>query len=430
VIVIAPVIALSLAYVVALFVVSRQPRPPAQRPPSHLFFVTMIPCLNEELVIESSLRRLAEFPPDRLGVLVIDDGSDDATPDLVRAWQVDHPNVTLLQRAQPEARQGKGKALNAGFRHLRDSGAMTGRDPRDVVVLVLDADGRLAPNALEEVSPFFRDPQAGAVQIGVRMYNADTSLLARLQDFEFVTYTEIFQRARQRVGSVGLGGNGQFARLSALSDLGDDPWTDCLTEDLDLGLRLLVAGHVNNFCPTTYVAQQAVLSPRRLLRQRSRWFQGHLQCLQRIPMILRSGLPLRAGLDLVQHLISPIMVLLTSILPVLVALSLIGTAISTPSALVRALLPPSPGLLLLAYLLGFGLSPIYAFAYWLRDGRISFGRALLLAHAFSLYSYVWFPAGWRAVWAVARGRRGWAKTLRTPALDPLGDVEPLAAAAL
>ena len=50
---------------------------------------------------------------------------------------------------------------------------------------------------------------------------------------EFVVFTEIFQRARQRVGSVGLGGNGQFARLTALMSLGDAPWTKCLTEDLD-----------------------------------------------------------------------------------------------------------------------------------------------------------------------------------------------------
>ena len=33
----------------------------------------------------------------------------------------------------------------------------------------------------------------------------------------------------------------------------------------------------------TRLAQQAVTSPRRLVRQRSRWFQGHLQCMKLIP---------------------------------------------------------------------------------------------------------------------------------------------------
>lgn len=410
---IAPVIALSLLYVVTLFVMSRHPRPAAVRPSDDLFFVVLVPCLNEELVIESSLARLTTFPADRLAILVIDDGSEDDTPHLVDAWAQRYPNIWLLRRTLPNARRGKGEALNAGVSHLRDARVLTGRRPEDVIVVVLDADGRLASNALEEVAPMFRDPTAGAVQVGVRMYNANESLLARLQDFEFVTYTEIFQRARQRVGSVGLGGNGQFTRLSALADLGDAPWTDCLTEDLDLGLRLLVAGHSNNFCPTTWVAQQAVLSPRRLLRQRSRWFQGHLQCLSRIPMILRSGLPLRSTMDLVQHLLGPLLVLLMSLLPLVAGVSLAVAVAVSPGALVRAVTHPNPAAAVITYALAFGMSPLYAYAYWLRDGEVSFPRAWALAHVFSIYSYLWFPAGWRAVWSVLRRKRGWAKTLRT-----------------
>lgn len=397
-----------------LFALSRRRRLSAVgRAPEGLYFVVMVPCLNEELVIASSLQRLLAFPPERLGVLVIDDGSDDRTAQIVQDWSAEHPNVFLLSRRPPHARQGKGEALNSAFRHLLDSDVLGGRRSEDVVVLVLDADGRIEANALDEVAPIFRDPAAGAVQIGVRMYNAHESLLALLQDFEFVTFTEIFQRARQRVGSVGLGGNGQFARLSALADLGDRPWTDCLTEDLDLGIRLLVSGHTNHYCSTTFVSQQAVLSTRQLLRQRARWFQGHLQCLQRIPLILTSPLPLRTSMDLVQHLMSPILVLLTSLLPVVLVSVIVSAFLQHPAPLEHALAHPDPTTLLLGYALGFGLSPFYAFAYWLRDGRIGFLAAYGLAHVYSIYSFLWFPAGWRAVWAVLRRRRGWAKTART-----------------
>src|SRR4051812_31365711 len=287
---------------------SRRRRPHLGRPGEDLWFVFLVPCLNEELVIGRSLDRLLALPNPNFAVLVIDDGSDDATAQIVESY--DDPRVLLLRRTAPDARQGKGEALNAAFRHLREPAIIGDRSPQDVIVAVLDADGRLARNALFEVAPYFNDPQTGAVQIGVRMYNAGESLLARMQDFEFVTFTEIFQRARMRLGSVGLGGNGQFARLAALESLGDTPWTDCLTEDLDLGLRLLVGGWQNSFCPTTKVDQQAVTSPRRLVRQRSRWFQGHLQCWVRIPMVLRaSALPTRASADLVQHLLSPALVL-------------------------------------------------------------------------------------------------------------------------
>ena len=68
-------------------------------------------------------------------------------------------------------------------------------------------------------SPYFQQPRVGAVQVGVRMYNAQESLLARMQDIEFVVFTEIYQRARRHLGTVELGGNGQFVRLAALRSL-------------------------------------------------------------------------------------------------------------------------------------------------------------------------------------------------------------------
>ena len=203
--------------------------------------------------------------------------------------------------------------MNAAYRYLCSSGVLGERDPDDVIVAVLDADGRLAPNALIEVAPFFADPAVGGVQIGVRMYNAGEKLLARMQDFEFVTFTEIFQRARQRIGSVGLGGNGQFNRLSALRSLGSAPWTKCLTEDLDLGIQLLTRGWLNCYCPTSHVSQQAVVQFRRLVRQRSRWYQGNLQCWGRIPEIVRSSLPTTVVIDLLFQLLASSLILIMSV---------------------------------------------------------------------------------------------------------------------
>ena len=62
-----------------------------------------------------------------------------------------------------------------------------------------------------------------------------------------------------------------FVRLAGLNTLGSDPWTDCLTEDLDLGLRLLLNGWRNSYCPVVAVDQQAVTEIPRWLRQRARF---------------------------------------------------------------------------------------------------------------------------------------------------------------
>jgi glycosyltransferase involved in cell wall biosynthesis len=88
-----------------------------------LRWCVLIPCLNEEKAIGHVVRSAL-----RLGVpvIVIDDGSDDRTPDIVGALP-----VTLLRHAQ---RRGKGEALRTGFREALRLGF-------DAVV-TMDGDGQ------------------------------------------------------------------------------------------------------------------------------------------------------------------------------------------------------------------------------------------------------------------------------------------------
>jgi 1,2-diacylglycerol 3-beta-glucosyltransferase len=232
-----------------------------------------------------------------------------------------------------------------------------------------------------------------------------------MQDAEFVIFTEIYQRARVRVGSTGLGGNGQFNRLSALMSLGAAPWTDCLTEDLDMGIRFLAAGWSNVFVPTADVAQQAVTSPRRLVRQRARWFQGHLQCWKRIGMLLRSRMPLRAAVDLLYHLTAPFLLLAMSV--PMAAYLVACTWLAVHGQLLPVLLSHHGLPVLTAYLVAFGMTPVFAFSYWLKNPGLRFAKCLAYAHLYALYAYMWIPAGWMAVWRIVTRKRGWAKTART-----------------
>jgi cellulose synthase/poly-beta-1,6-N-acetylglucosamine synthase-like glycosyltransferase len=400
---------LSIGYMAMLFSLSRRRRPADLPAPANVVYAFVIPCLNEERVIGATLDSLVPLLSGDDLVLVVDDGSDDATAELVRSHP--SPRVHLLLRELPEARRGKGRALNAAVRHLSTSGLLGERAPEDVIVAVFDADGRIGPEALTAVAGSFRDPQMGAVQIGVTMRNAGTNLLARLQDMEFTVFTEIFQRARQHIGSVGLGGNGQFVRLAALRTLGDEPWTDCLTEDLDLGLRLLLGGWRNAYCPVVAVDQQAVTEVPRWLRQRARWFQGHLQCWSLILPVLRSSLKAKAASDIVWYLTLPVAVLMIplAIAPLWIAFAL--TLIAAPGQALGLLLGDHGMPLILMYLLCFGLAYPYAFVYWLR-GRMPLGKAILLAHLFELYSQLWLISGWWAVGRVVRRRRSWEKTAR------------------
>src|SRR5919201_5019650 len=409
------VVIISLAYVAYLFVLSRRQRPDPPPAPADLTFAFVIPCLNEEAVIGVTLDRLLPLLSDDDLVLVVDDASDDSTADALRAYE--SQRVHVLRRELPEARRGKGDALNAAVQHLRRSGLVGDRSPDEVVVAIFDADGGLAPEALSVVAGYFRDPRAGAVQIGVQMRNADVNLLARMQDMEFTVFTEVFQRARQLIGSVGLGGNGQFVRLSALESLGESPWTSCLTEDLDLGVRLLLDGWRNIYCPTVCVDQQAVTQIRRWLRQRARWFHGHMQCWRLVPRILRSSLCARSASDLVWYLMLPVAVLLIPLAAMPLFFAMLAILLASPGHAAGLASGSNAMLVGLVYLLSFGPAYPYAFVYWLR-GRSGLVRAIVLAHAFEVYSHLWLIAGWMAVLRIILRRRGWEKTVRlaeTPA---------------
>ncbi|MFF9644863.1 glycosyltransferase [Kitasatospora aureofaciens] len=405
------IIVMAGCYNSALFLLSRRRVRDDRAPHAERLYVFLLACLNEEKVLAESLARITSLPVGSFLALVIDDASEDRTAEIARA--ADPERVKLLQRHLPDARRGKGAALNAGIRHLRESGILDGRDPSDVIVCVVDADGRLDPHIVQAVDPFFDDPRTGATQVGVRMYNRHQGLLARLQDMEFVIYGDIFQSARRYFGSVGMGGNGQFMRLSALDTLSDGsgkgPWSDSLTEDLDLGVRLIARGWTNHHCTTAAVSQQAVLDVRRLVRQRSRWFQGHLQSARLVPLILRE-VPTRAAIDLLYHLSSPVLILLTSLLPLSFAVAAGGVVAGSVEA-GRPLM--SPMWFIGPYVLSFTAAYAYGWVYSRRERGLGLVRSVLLSHVFVVYGYIWFAAGWWGLWRMLTGKQTWLKTART-----------------
>lgn len=367
-------------------------------------FIFLVPALNEARVIGHTLDRLLALPVSHCLVLVIDDGSDDGTGRLVESHG-DH-RVRLLRRELPHARHGKGAALNAGFhRVLQEAGDW----PADkVLVGIMDADGRLDPHAPDRVADFFTDADVGAVQVGVRISNRRDSVLARLQDMEFVTHTDVFQGARDVWGIAGLGGNGQFVRLAAYLDLAPAPWTDGLTEDLEQGLRLICAGWRIRYRGDVAVHQQGLVSAQRLLRQRSRWFQGHLQAWRQIPGVIRRA-PLRAVPHLLHILMVPVLLLANAALLGALVTMLTGIAVSPGlrSDIAR------PEVFVGWYWLTFALAVFVTVSVYARRERgLRPLKVVLLGHAFAAYSLLWMVAGYWALGRILRGRKSWHKTER------------------
>ncbi|WP_439593260.1 glycosyltransferase [Microbacterium sp.] len=380
----------------------------------HTYF--LVPCLDEEAVIGATVRALSGSPFST--TIVIDDASDDRTSEVARENGGDE--LVILRREFPDARKGKGEGLNDAVRLVRELVAERGQDVERVLVAVMDADGRLSDGAMAEILPLFDDPEVGGSQLAVRIRNRD-KFLTRYQDFHFWSTTAVTQLGRAATGTVSLGGNGQFSRLSALNAAGEKPWSESLTEDLDLAVTMALQGWKLTATPKAAVEQQAVETIPALFTQRRRWFQGHMSMAKRLPEIWRTPtLPHKRALELSAYILTP----WVTILPwsILFHWAIIGMILEWGTFF--AFVTSSPTLLLGAvawYFLTLGPVFVSAWVYYRRDEAKEFWVSLLHAHAFPIINYLAFAAVWSALSRILKNENGWQKTKRvdenlTPAI--------------
>lgn len=409
-------------------------RPRKSGDPRRFGWHFLIPCRDEEAVIGGTLGYLLRHFPEA-HVWVIDDDSEDSTASIVTGFAGANRRVHLVARKRPDARTGKSEALNAAYRQLS---AWVDTDPyvdrSRMIVAVVDADGRLAPGCLDVVSGdhLFGNPATGAVQIEVRMINRNDPrpvpgksraanllgrVLIRLQDMEFRAVCSAVQLSRRVVHTVAMGGNGQFMRLTVLDEIGGAqlrPWRGSLQEDFEIGLHVLLAGQRTEYTPDTYVDQEALPDPGRLLTQRTRWSQGMMQCIRYLPKLWASRHVSGSGLtELVYCLVQPWVQLAATMLFPLPWLVLGLTYLRHPGL---ALTFGADGgwTLLALYALAAGTQlAVWGLVYWWRCERpIGLLRGIGYGMAFTLLVYLSYLATWRAAFRLAARRDGWAKTRR------------------
>ncbi len=217
-------------------------------------------------------------------VLVVDDGSQDATALMMRerfavAWPAPlgvggstrHAGLQILRAAHG----GKARALNAGLIRLHT----------DLVVTV-DADTKLAPDALAGLRRAFADePTLAAACCVIRPVCAPSTLAGFFQWFQTYEYIRAFcsRIAWMRADALLLvsGAFAAFRRDAVIEVGGFDP--ECLVEDYELIHRL----HRHSFDHGLGWRVRVLSAPRALtdapaslpsfLKQRRRWFSGFLQ---------------------------------------------------------------------------------------------------------------------------------------------------------
>ena len=271
----------------------------------------IVPARNEELTVVDSVRALLGLQYEAREIVVVNDGSEDATLAVLQgAFQLVPAPAAFAEPIRTAPVRGfyrsivapelividkdgggsKSDAVNAGIN------AASG-----TLLLVIDADTVLEPDALSRaVLPFLEDPTTVAVGGNVGIINGcrivddriaevalPTSWLARFQIIEYMRAFLLFRLACASMNAVVLvsGAFGLFSRDAVIAVGGYDG--TAIGEDMDLTIRLQrhfrALGQPIRiaFDPNPLGWTQAPEDWSSLRSQRYRWRRGLLQSLWR-----------------------------------------------------------------------------------------------------------------------------------------------------
>lgn len=245
----------------------------------------LVPAKNESVVLPDVVHSLfhLNYPSTHLEIWIVDDGSTDETPQILRKLQTEFSGLQVHRR---ESKGGKSGALNAVFPFTQGE-----------IVLVCDADAQLPANFLRQTVPLFQKRAIGAVQVRKAILqanatanaNANTNFLTRCQQME-MSCDSFLQTHRIAVGGMSeLRGNGMFVRRELLEKC--NGWNeDTVTDDLDLCFKLYLTGTEIEFVTVPAIQEEGVTTWRELWHQHSRWAEGGYQrYLDYFPQILTLG---------------------------------------------------------------------------------------------------------------------------------------------
>lgn len=220
-----------------------------------------IPAYNEEGSIAATIASVLalDYPKEKYELLVVDDGSTDATAKIVKG--IIEKNKEYAICLQQQQNKGKGAALNAAL------GAAKG-----TYFVCLDADSFVEPLALKKMLPYFTDQNVAAVLPSLKIYKPQ-KILEKLQWYEYII--NMFYKELMGILNCVHVTPGPFSiyRAETLRKIGYFDEQN-LTEDLEIALRLQYHHYKIIQLLDTEVQTIGPGTIKELYFQRNRWFKG------------------------------------------------------------------------------------------------------------------------------------------------------------
>ena len=250
------------ALIVGILAIIEKLRPDrAQLPYPPPSVTVLIPAHNEESVIVQTVTSVLLSDLNDIQVIVVDDGSTDRTLELLQSHFGKNQAVQIIHQVN----RGKAAALNNALSHAHTD-----------IVVTIDADTEIEPDAIRTLLRHFSDPKVAAVAGNVKVGNR-SRWLTRWQALEYITSQNMEKRAFDLLNCITVvpGALGAWRR-KAIED-GGGITADTVAEDADLTIGIRRLGWRITYDEDSIAWTEAPETPAALIRQRFRWTFGTLQ---------------------------------------------------------------------------------------------------------------------------------------------------------
>ncbi|ACK73135.1 glycosyl transferase family 2 [Gloeothece citriformis PCC 7424] len=223
----------------------------------------LIPAHNEASVITRTLSSLLPQLTPQDQILVVADNCSDNTAEVARRM-----GVQVLERENDHLR-GKGYALDYGMQWLK-------KNPPEVVV-ILDADCLVSPNALPEISDLVKKtgrPVQATYLMEYHSHPTPKETVSRLA-LLIKNLVRPLGLAKLKLPCL-LTGSGMGFPWSVLSEI--SLAGNKTADDMQLSVDLALAGYPAVYCPQARVIGR-LMEDKAAISQRKRWEHGHLEMI-------------------------------------------------------------------------------------------------------------------------------------------------------
>lgn len=226
----------------------------------------LVAAYNEQASISSTIQSIAHQKyPGELQVIVINDGSTDATA--AKLQSLSYPWLRIINL---EKNAGKARALNVGLAAAKHA-----------LTITVDGDSFLYRGALANlVSRLLSDPPNTASVAGaVLVRNSRLNLVTRIQEWDYFHGIAAVKRLQSLFqGTLVAQGAFSIYRTDVLREVGG--WADCVGEDIVLTWAFLRGGYRVGFAEDACSFTNAPTTFRQFIRQRQRWSRGLIEAFR------------------------------------------------------------------------------------------------------------------------------------------------------